>query len=158
MMRVVECIDCRGQFTYEYTVGCPRQRCDDCRQAHNKVRDAAKSQRWKEANREKHVAYMREYHQGHKDDPEYRRTRREAFNFYKYGITQAELDALIEKQGGRCAICGGPPNGAGKRLHIDHCHQTGRVRGLLCSKCNTMIGLADNDPCRLRDAADYLKE
>jgi hypothetical protein len=90
--------------------------------------------------------------------PEYRKLNRERMVFSKYGLTPAELDALIEKQAGRCAICDGPPNGPGNRLHIDHCHETGRIRGLLCGKCNTMIGLADNDPARLWAAIGYLKE
>lgn len=158
MERQQTCTDCRTVFTYEHRAGPVRQWCDKCRALHKKQRDAAKSQRWREANVDYQAEYMRRYHQQHKDDPEYRRQRREAFNLYKYGITQAGLAGRIEKQGGQCAICGGPPNGPGKRLHIDHCHETGRIRGLLCSKCNTLIGLADNDPCRLRDAADYLKE
>jgi hypothetical protein len=84
--------------------------------------------------------------------------RREAMVRYTYGITQAELDALIEKQGGLCAVCGGPPNGPGSRLHIDHCHETGRIRGLLCANCNTMIGLAHDNPGCLRAAANYIEE
>lgn len=152
------CIDCQGDFSYEYRTGVTRQRCETCRAEHKKAQDRTKSQRWKDANREKHVAYLREYHQARKDDPEYRRRRREAMTFYTYGITQAELDLMIQKQGGLCAICGGPPNGIGTRLHIDHCHDTGRIRGLLCSNCNTMIGLAKNDPERLLLAAAYLEE
>lgn len=84
--------------------------------------------------------------------------RREAFLVYKYGITQAELDARLKAQNHRCAVCGGARNGIGTRLHIDHCHDTGRIRGLLCSNCNTMIGLAKNDPERLLLAAAYLEE
>lgn len=76
---------------------------------------------------------------------------------YTYGITQAEVDALIEAQGNLCAICRGERNGAGTRLHIDHCHDTGRVRGMLCSKCNTAVGLLDNDPDRAELVAKYLR-
>ncbi len=101
---------------------------------------------------------MRRYHQQHKDDPEYRRMRREAFLVYKYGITQPELDALLEAQKHRCAICGGKRNGPGTRLHIDHCHDTGRIRGLLCTKCNTAVGLLDNDPERAELVAAYLRK
>lgn len=119
--------------------------------------DAAKSQKWKEANKDYHVAYMRAYHQQHKDDPEYRRQRREAMVFSKYGLSPAELEALIAKQDGRCAICDGPPNGPGTRLHIDHCHDSSKVRGLLCGKCNTAVGLLDDDPERAERLAAYLR-
>lgn len=51
-----------------------------------------------------------------------------------YGLTAAEYDALLEAQGGRCAICRGKPKS--KRLAVDHNHKTGEVRGLLCSRCN----------------------
>ena len=157
MTKTTTCVDCRGVFSYEYRTGPPRQRCEPCRSEHKKQQDRQKSQRWKDANREHHVAYLREYHAARKDDPEYRRRRREAMVRYTYGIDQAQLDAMIERQSGLCAICGGPPNGPGKRLHIDHCHDTNKVRGLLCGKCNTAIGLLDHDPDRLRAAVKYLK-
>jgi hypothetical protein len=63
-------------------------------------------------------------------------------------------------QGGVCAICGGlpHPNHNGSRLQVDHCHDTGAVRNLLCGNCNTMIGLAGHDPARLLAAAKYLEK
>lgn len=89
-------------------------------------------------------------------DPAKRQAKRDR-HLSKYGITRAELDVMLEAQGGGCAICGSEkPNGHGFRLHVDHCHETNRIRGLLCSKCNTMLGLADDDPARLRAAAQYL--
>ena len=74
-----------------------------------------------------------------------------------YGLTPEDYDALAESQGGRCAICGGGPNGPGSRLHVDHCHDSQRVRGLLCAKCNTAVGLLDNDPARAEALASYLR-
>jgi len=60
----------------------------------------------------------------------------------RYGITREEYEALLDKQGGVCAICG---NGCktGQRLAVDHCHETGRVRGLLCKSCNLHIGILE---------------
>lgn len=63
---------------------------------------------------------------------------------------------MVADQGGRCAICAGSPVGPGRRLHVDHDHATGRVRALLCSSCNTAVGLMQDDSARLRAAADYL--
>jgi hypothetical protein len=157
MLKTTSCVDCRVEFSYEHRTGPTRQRCEPCRTERKAIKNREKSQRWKDNNRERHVAYLREYHQARKDDPEYRRKRRENMVRYTYGITQAEVDALIESQGGRCAICGGERNGAGTRLHIDHCHDTGKVRGMLCSKCNTAVGLLDNDPDRAEKLAAYLR-
>lgn len=75
----------------------------------------------------------------------------------KYGLTKAEFDLLLEQQGGVCAICAGPRSGPGKRFHVDHCHDTGQVRGLLCGNCNTAIGLLGDDPERAEKAAAYLR-
>jgi hypothetical protein len=71
-----------------------------------------------------------------------------------YGLTVAEYDALLEAQGGGCAICGRPPGR--KRLHVDHDHETDAIRGLLCSPCNRAIGLLRDDPEVARRAAEYL--
>jgi hypothetical protein len=73
----------------------------------------------------------------------------------RYGISPQEYDAMLEEQGG-CAICGGESGIAGKRHHIDHCHETGIVRGILCGPCNVAIGMMKNDPRRLIAAAEYL--
>jgi len=75
-----------------------------------------------------------------------------------YGLSAAEYDALLAAQGGVCAICHGheieTPNG---RLHVDHDHATRKVRGLLCAKCNRLLGTARDNAATLRAAADYLE-
>ena len=72
----------------------------------------------------------------------------------KYGLTREAYEALLAHQDGRCAICGGVPT---KRLRVDHCHQTGKVRGLLCDLCNSGIGKLRDDPDRLARAIEYLQ-
>lgn len=74
-----------------------------------------------------------------------------------YGMEPADYERLLSEQNGKCAICGGGPNGAGKRLHVDHCHNSSKVRGLLCGKCNTAIGLLNDDPERAEAVAAYLR-
>lgn len=74
-----------------------------------------------------------------------------------YGLEPSDFSDLLAKQNGVCAICGGQPNGPGKRLHVDHCHTSKAVRGLLCAKCNTALGLLDDNPDRLEAAAAYLR-
>lgn len=59
----------------------------------------------------------------------------------KYGITSNEYDILLEEQNNKCAICGtDDPNNRWNRWHIDHCHKTNTVRGLLCTSCNIGLG------------------
>jgi hypothetical protein len=78
-----------------------------------------------------------------------------------YGITLDAYNEMLGAQGGVCAICGQPETrtfrGKVKRLAVDHCHDSGRVRALLCHSCNTVIALAKEDPGILRVAADYLE-
>ena len=73
----------------------------------------------------------------------------------KYGITLEDFHKWAEEQGGLCAICRHPPNG--RRLSVDHDHSTGRIRGLLCHNCNSMLGLARDRPAVLQAAIEYLK-
>ena len=156
-MRSYVCIVCGLSSIHDRTTGRVPERCPACRAARKRATDSAKSKRWREANSDYQAAYMRRYHQAHKNDPEYRRMRREAFLVYKYGITQAHLEELLDKQHHRCAICAGQRNGPGTRLHIDHCHESGRIRGLLCTKCNTALGLLDDDAGRAEAVAQYLR-
>ena len=78
---------------------------------------------------------------------------------YKYGITLAEHNAILESQGGVCAICGEKEKrkGSNGSLCVDHCHSTNQVRGLLCHKCNVLLGLSGDDPDLLYRAISYLK-
>jgi formate dehydrogenase maturation protein FdhE len=62
--------------------------------------------------------------------------------------------ALLEQhQNGACAICGKKPD----RLVVDHCHSTGKMRGLLCHQCNTVLGLVHESPLALKNAIEYLE-
>ena len=73
-----------------------------------------------------------------------------------HNMTLAEYDELFNSQGGRCAICNtDTPLGRG-RFHVDHNHHTGRIRGLLCHKCNLFIGLANDSIEILNVAIKYL--
>ena len=75
----------------------------------------------------------------------------------EYGITIEEYEELAAYQNHVCAICKQLCK-TGNRLSVDHCHTTGRIRGLLCSNCNTGIGQFNDDPELLRCAADYIEE
>ena len=74
-----------------------------------------------------------------------------------YGIDFSEYNKMLEKQNGVCAICGSsPPDHHKKRLNVDHCHATGRVRGLLCDACNRALGLFKDNPNLMLKAISYL--
>lgn len=75
---------------------------------------------------------------------------------YKYGVTKDFLVDLYERQKGQCAICGDEP-ATERGLHVDHCHKTSAVRGLLCHGCNTGIGALREDPKIFTKALSYLK-
>lgn len=72
----------------------------------------------------------------------------------RYGITPAQYEELLAAQGGACAICRVVPN---KRLHVDHDHRTGAVRGLLCSECNLGLGKFRDSVEVLQSALSYLQ-
>ncbi|MER5661519.1 endonuclease VII domain-containing protein [Streptomyces mirabilis] len=69
-----------------------------------------------------------------------------------YGMTEAERDEMVASQMGLCVICLKAP-----AVHVDHCHETGRVRGVLCFNCNSAIGKLGDDPDAVRRAAAYLE-
>lgn len=71
----------------------------------------------------------------------------------RYGLTEDDVKELIEQQGGVCAICG-----TDKPEHVDHCHVTGKVRGVLCFNCNGGLGQFKDDIGRLISAIAYLEE
>ncbi|MFC3454018.1 endonuclease VII domain-containing protein [Amycolatopsis speibonae] len=73
-------------------------------------------------------------------------------------MTNEQFETLWQEQEGLCAICRTELQRTGMRSHnIDHCHKTGRVRGLLCRACNWGMGILGDDPDRLEAAATYLR-
>lgn len=99
-----------------------------------------------------------------RDNPErHRNTRRARELRETYGISPEIYNTMLSGQGGVCAICGQPETrshgrtGTEFRLAVDHDHETGRVRGLLCQGCNRGIGFLGDNVDRLRKAADYLE-
>ncbi|NDB61103.1 recombination endonuclease VII [bacterium] len=101
-----------------------------------------------------------------KDSPAYKhgrsRTREydlELHMMKNYGLDLKDYQKLLEAQNHKCAICGSPPpNNRKTRLSIDHCHKTGKVRGLLCDRCNRSIGLLKDDVSILKKAIEYLNK
>jgi hypothetical protein len=74
----------------------------------------------------------------------------------KFGITVEDYDRMAAEQNGGCAICGTTEPGGRGVFHVDHCHDSGKVRGLLCTGCNTGLGQFKDDPTRLLAAVEYL--
>lgn len=146
------CVDCSVDVP-QSRQGRAKLRCDPCRKTHNRQTSRYRQASWVRD----HPDEARErWRKGYRRNAE--RIRREKLAQHyrrKYGLTIEQRDQMLERQGGLCAICRRKPVGGGV-LHVDHCHATGVVRALLCTKCNTLIGLADENPDTLRAAIDYL--
>lgn len=105
-----------------------------------KLRHKAQIKAWSEANQEKR-----------------RRSSFASRMWTKYGLSVDQYDELLFLQDGKCAICRHTCR-TGNRLAVDHCHETGKVRGLLCLCCNTALGKFGDDPDKLEAAASYLRK
>lgn len=116
--------------------------CKTCKQAG--------TMRWREAKKSEYNTYMREYRTTHPEKYELGRTRSLR---NRYGLTQAQYDGLLAKQGGTCALC--PAKPVKRLLHVDHCHATGINRGLLCASHNRSIAILD-DSALLERAVAYI--
>ena len=74
-----------------------------------------------------------------------------------FGITPEDYDKMLEKQRSLCAICERHVSNFKKRLAVDHCHHTGKIRGLLCASCNSGLGKLQDDVDYLESAILYLQ-
>jgi len=125
---------------------------------------AARAREWYGKNRERVIANVKRWQQENREQLRATRRKRNALRRREireghlrraFGITQTEYDAMLAAQGGGCAICGREPR-RGSSLHVDHDHETGRIRGLLCFKCNGGLGQFGDDIDRLATAEGYL--
>lgn len=76
---------------------------------------------------------------------------------YKFGITLEQYEQMLTEQNKKCKICLNAFTET-KYIHVDHCHTTGKVRGLLCPQCNMALGLLKDNECSLLRAIKYLKD
>ena len=76
----------------------------------------------------------------------------------KFGITLEEKAALLVQQGGHCGACSNTNPGSKRGWSLDHCHATGKVRGVLCHSCNLALGHCKDNPNRLRQLLAYLEK
>jgi len=92
-----------------------------------------------------------------RDPTAWRRAQKDTQLRMTYGISIDVYDRMLAGQNGLCRICGKPETNAGFSLAVDHCHKTGTIRGLLCCRCNHVLGLMGDDPKLLRVAALYVE-
>lgn len=122
--------------------------------SHCKVCTSAKTKAWSKCRDRKEV---RKSHKIWRDSKP-KETRREWQLKQRYGITLAIFEEMLAKQDYSCAICKGTCPGYGREyFQVDHCHTTGKVRGLLCVACNIGLGKFKDSADALRTAADYLE-
>lgn len=139
-------------------------RCRDCSKKNRK--------KWIEANWDKVTAQHHQWYVKNKDkqsdrakvlyqeQKEERNKQTRTYRLqYDYGITEEDYKELLRKQEGKCAICGATKaNNFRDNLYVDHCHSTGIVRGLLCTRCNSCLGLFQDDVSILEAAIRYLNK
>lgn len=104
---------------------------------------------WRENNREKHNAFSRDRYKRIGNTLEYKTKVRERWLKVAYNISQQDYLDLLNKQNGVCFICNQKPNK--KSLHVDHSHKSGKVRGLLCSKCNGALGWLEKNSTKIKE-------
>jgi hypothetical protein len=114
----------------------------------NREEITAKQKAYREANREPIKAYEENRREAIKTKDKRKQYRRE------YGITPEQIEAMMTRQDSRCAICRTAFTLV--PIHVDHCHSTGRIRGLLCRDCNWGLGYFRDDAALLWNAIKYL--
>ena len=132
-MKTQICTECNKElpierFEWQVNRPHPRKICKTCR-SRKRIYTASQKERIKE--------YKRQYSASGRA--------KDVWEKHKYGVCKSELDYDY------CLICGSK-----QRIHIDHCHKTNKFRGLLCSKCNTGIGMFDEDTKKMLKAIEYI--
>lgn len=160
--RIQKCREVKKQSYREYTrrwAEKNQQHVQEYAQKHyieNKQRHLERGEEWRKQNREsdnqrryKHYVENKQVH----DEARWRHYMK------RHGMTLNDYENMLSKQDGKCAICGSHKSGKknSNRLSIDHCHKTGKVRGLLCQQCNLGIGCLKDDITILENALAYLQ-
>jgi len=112
-------------------------RCKECTSVYQKL--------YYRRNQKRERKKKNDYYKKHGQSEKYKNQRRASKLKCKYDITLEDYNKMFEAQGGCCLICGKSQKELGQRLRVDHSHETGKIRGLLCVKCNLGLGCFDID-------------
>ncbi len=147
-------------FALRSDTGRRRGVCTTCRKSPS--RDPAKQRKYKRDHYYRHLennqARSRAWNQAHPEQ------RFETSLRHRFGISSKDFETLLTQQEGVCAACRLPETAVDRRtrkvrrLHIDHDHETGVIRGLLCTRCNLAVGYLKDDPRRAEGVLSYLRE
>ena len=126
-------------------------------QRKNEARNKANKVRWRAENRERYQQTNREWRA--RNPGRSAEVSRNKYLRRKYGLDQTQLETMVAAQNGECANpgCTTPVASGGSSSHIDHDHKTGKIRGVLCQKCNQALGLLDEDKARIQGLVQYLE-
>lgn len=120
-------------------------RYSSCKECKNK-----RTEKWREKNREHYNRKMREYNAANKD------SRRDCDYKRKYGISLEQYNSKLESQNNKCWICEKKAAYKNRKMVVDHCHNSGRARGILCYGCNRALSILESGDL-LRRAQEYLE-
>lgn len=176
-----KCLNCESEFAPSKNDERIKYCCEKCRVEYRKKIEYMKNyyQKNKESkytSRQKTPEYKdlknKKRRERYKTDAVYREREKQKTRDYnnkhpnkklqqhlnKYNMTISDYESMYNTQNGKCAICGndGDKNNKYRPLYIDHDHKTGKVRGLLCSKCNFLLGNSNDDVNILLNAIEYL--
>lgn len=155
------CCNCKQDKSYKEFNGRkdrknPHTRCKECQKQYRQEYWLKNGKKYATRSYEQREKYKKQYKEKyHSIAIEERQRKNFLENLRRFKISEEEYNILISKQCGVCAICG-KENTCGRRLAIDHCHTTGKIRGLLCSKCNSALGVFNDSREMLSKAIDYL--
>lgn len=132
--------------------------CKSCKREHSRNwwhanidKNRANVNAWHRANRPRVLENVKAWKSNNRDKTREQHLKR------KYGITEVIYQTILSGQGGVCAICGAGETDSHGKLHVDHDHSTGVVRGILCGKCNKGLGLFNDSAALFKSAASYLE-
>lgn len=186
MKNIFKCINCDNQFSRDNgdvnrgrtkfcSMECSREhRAKKATEHANKILDAGKKQckmcgrtrllRYFPKSKESYTGYFSYCYDCRKEvnrkqdlkRSDYRKKiSRSAYLKRTYGISDEDYHEMLEKQNGKCLICGS--ESIDRKHAVDHCHKTGKIRGLLCDSCNRGLGMFKDNPESLRKAASYVE-
>ena len=140
------CMNCEAPILQSGNYG--RKRCADCSKIHTREYRTRWAKKNYKRNRKLLIERSAKYGREHKT------ARSHYHRFLVWGLTQESYDKMLKKQSNCCAVC---KEIFTKTPHIDHDHKTNKIRGLLCSNCNLMLGHAKDSVVRLKNGVLYLE-